>query len=1184
MIGFQILTRPENQLNLWRDCAFFPDDGQCGSRSCAIDECDESEFVDVCQGHSSGNIDKSLDGSTFQRWAEDGDPWTNDADTLNLGEHMNYVDLSKNPEKFTGYSGPTATRIWKAIYDENCFTGEKSVTTTDSIPTFSAPGDYDEQCIEKRVFYRVISGLHSSISTHLTHDFSYDLSSTPNPVFVRNVERFYHTVGKFPSRVHNMYLTYLMVLRAISKSLPTIIENFDFATPQAPQIRQLLSKLAHVTDTCPNTFDENVMFQGPDAVVMKSQFKNHFRNISVILDCVACERCKLWGKLQINGLGSALKILFDTKLSDGDKMINLERTELVALIHTFRRLSESLKWSNEMFNEYLHKNAASTEQKEEKILEISETETLEASTNTVSTDSRENNGIQTEIFRARSRDILSLDPTLFGGDKGADDDSSQQQDDSAAETVRAEILPPPEPTLDEIAELERLDEEQIKQNLATTAKLDREALEMEREAHEYAKSTMGTSSEADMLAEIEALKAELQRQMELEQQAQPPLPDITELFRNPPATPVVPDVKDEFVAESQQNARENGAGENTAPKLPEVLDLLKNPPKTPLVPDVIDEFKVDAQQQQEAPTLPEPIEIITNPPKTPLVPDVMDDFVPNNNKEKKEETLEAPVLPEVIDLLTNPPKTPLVPDVMDEFVPDNNQEKKEELPVLPEVIDLLTNPPKTPFVPDVMEGFDPTPIPPKTPDVPIIDNTMTEEQQQEIMREEARRMLENPPKTPDIPEVSDPFAAEPNHVDHNQHQHQETDRQVTQEDIRRIIEEPPKTPDIPVVSDPFAEDASQSDSHHHHHGEENHGHSHSHSDSHHHGHDHGHGHHHHGHDHGHDHGIHGMHGMGMDMGMGMGMGMDGHGHGSHGHDGHSMGSGRDLSSQHDSDAEWKEPQSEGFDAFLEYALEIWVLTKVAVKDFYYGVVEPAVRKNSSLYSSLAILFPVVIIFFFALRRKAESTIPFSGQRVASDARQRRRKGGSTGGSDSFAPAPAFTRPDSQVNAPKTPGKGAANAAGTSTATSRRAGASNKAPTATDPSLPLTTQQPFSAPLPSATFAAANSKTGAPAPGRAPAGYSAPKTHAQPPMPQFATGSAPSAKPQAPQNPPRDSPSLPVVAGAPNDPAPIFDPTGAAAAPFNPTASGLPMPGLRSNPPKTAPRPRRSIPVPEPMKK
>jgi phosphoribosylaminoimidazole-succinocarboxamide synthase len=32
--------------------------------------------------------------------------------------------------------------------------------------------------------------------------------------------------------------------------------------------------------------------------------------VSRIMDCVGCDKCRLWGKLQISGLGTALKVLF----------------------------------------------------------------------------------------------------------------------------------------------------------------------------------------------------------------------------------------------------------------------------------------------------------------------------------------------------------------------------------------------------------------------------------------------------------------------------------------------------------------------------------------------------------------------------------------------------------------------------------------------------------------------------------------------------------------------------------------------------------------------------------------------------------------------------------------------------------------------------------------------------------
>jgi ERO1-like protein alpha len=36
-------------------------------------------------------------------------------------EKSKYVDLLANPERFTGYKGDHAHKIWNSIYKENCF-------------------------------------------------------------------------------------------------------------------------------------------------------------------------------------------------------------------------------------------------------------------------------------------------------------------------------------------------------------------------------------------------------------------------------------------------------------------------------------------------------------------------------------------------------------------------------------------------------------------------------------------------------------------------------------------------------------------------------------------------------------------------------------------------------------------------------------------------------------------------------------------------------------------------------------------------------------------------------------------------------------------------------------------------------------------------------------------------------
>lgn len=74
-----------------------------------------------------------------------------------------------------GYDG---YQIWKAIYEENCFPEQEN-------NIFST---LDKRCYEERVFYRSISGLHTSITTHLTsihHKLNDQFGHNPNEYYKR---------------------------------------------------------------------------------------------------------------------------------------------------------------------------------------------------------------------------------------------------------------------------------------------------------------------------------------------------------------------------------------------------------------------------------------------------------------------------------------------------------------------------------------------------------------------------------------------------------------------------------------------------------------------------------------------------------------------------------------------------------------------------------------------------------------------------------------------------------------------------------------------------------------------------------------------------------------------------------------------------------------------------------------
>lgn len=81
--------------------------------------------------------------------------------------------------------------------------------------------------------------------------------------------------------------------------------------PEDWDTRQAVMDLLKVIKNFPQHFDETTMFINSDEAHLKREFKVHFRNISRIMDCVGCDKCKLWGKLQVmNEWLIAINMLF----------------------------------------------------------------------------------------------------------------------------------------------------------------------------------------------------------------------------------------------------------------------------------------------------------------------------------------------------------------------------------------------------------------------------------------------------------------------------------------------------------------------------------------------------------------------------------------------------------------------------------------------------------------------------------------------------------------------------------------------------------------------------------------------------------------------------------------------------------------------------------------------------------
>ncbi|XP_043367346.1 ERO1-like protein beta isoform X4 [Dermochelys coriacea] len=292
-----------------------------------------------------------------------------------------YVDLLLNPERYTGYKGASAWRVWNSIYEENCFKPRSVYRPLNPLASsrdlylqlfsffFFFPGEDDGEsfytwleglCLEKRVFYKLISGLHVSINLHLCANYLLE-ETWGKPRWGHNVKEFIHrfdpieTKGEGPRRLKNLYFLYLIELRALSKVAPYFERSFvDLYTgnvQEDAESKTLLLDIFRDTKSFPMHFNEKSMFAGDKkgAKSLKEEFRLHFKNISRIMDCVGCDKCRLWGKLQTQGLGTALKILFSEKEiqnlpeNSPSKGFQLTRQEIVALLNAFGRLSTSIK-------------------------------------------------------------------------------------------------------------------------------------------------------------------------------------------------------------------------------------------------------------------------------------------------------------------------------------------------------------------------------------------------------------------------------------------------------------------------------------------------------------------------------------------------------------------------------------------------------------------------------------------------------------------------------------------------------------------------------------------------------------------------------------------------------------------------------------------------------------------------
>lgn len=188
------------------------------------------------------------------------------------------IDLNQNPETNTGYRYG-AKEVWAHLFD---------VTPNPQYQT-------------------VMNGLRFSITTHICRYYlktkrGYDA----NPVLFKKKfkKSDFDDFNKLLAFVYTKFL------------------YFDFR--YLPISKNLYEKLCYI---------RNIIRASKINVTMDFEYKTAFRRVFAILNCIGCEKCRLWSKVQIGGLYMAFFVQKDYKPR------NLR--ELVFFIQLMRKLTVS---------------------------------------------------------------------------------------------------------------------------------------------------------------------------------------------------------------------------------------------------------------------------------------------------------------------------------------------------------------------------------------------------------------------------------------------------------------------------------------------------------------------------------------------------------------------------------------------------------------------------------------------------------------------------------------------------------------------------------------------------------------------------------------------------------------------------------------------------------------------------
>lgn len=281
---------------------------------CTTSEFSKVEMVldDYCPGHireelnalkkiqvkkdtTTEEIKDNMLKNNFRQEMGENIKMTQDADAIHKTKVV--VDLSTVMERYTKYDGSI---VWKEAHK-----------IAENDPLLSI----------------LVSGIHASVSIHLCSFYNEDPKNS----------NFFMNHSLITEKVSNEYfenlkytVDFLISLLSMGISEISKIPRRENGKSSVRSLEVLLKK--------PSEYD--YMFYRLSETTLKKA-----KDIAELVGCVDCRRCQVWGKIQLEGLVCAVKLLI---LAQGHK-VSFSQFEIVAYVNLLNRASTSIA----QYNRYL---------------------------------------------------------------------------------------------------------------------------------------------------------------------------------------------------------------------------------------------------------------------------------------------------------------------------------------------------------------------------------------------------------------------------------------------------------------------------------------------------------------------------------------------------------------------------------------------------------------------------------------------------------------------------------------------------------------------------------------------------------------------------------------------------------------------------------------------------------------